>query len=54
MRHVSNKSCIENQNRHFMLSYFFQKSCPLSDSFKKVGGAREAATGDVMAHCRLD
>jgi len=29
MRNISDKSCRENQNTHFMFSNFFWKSCRL-------------------------
>jgi len=36
MRNVSDKSCTENQNTHFVLSnFFFQKSCRLRDNVEK-------------------
>jgi hypothetical protein len=38
MRDVSNKSCRENQNTHFMLNnFFFRKSCRLWDNVEKYG-----------------
>jgi hypothetical protein len=49
MRNVSNKSCRENENGHFLSSTFpllpLRKSCPLWDNVEKYGGDREAATG---------
>ena len=37
MRNISNKSCRENQNPHFMsVPFFFLKSCPLWDKVSKV------------------
>ena len=43
MRNVSNKSCRENQNTHFMSNNFFRKLCRLRDNVEKCGGTREAA-----------
>jgi len=57
MRNVSDKSCRENQNTHFMFSDFFspRKSCPLCDNVEKYGRSGEA-TDDNIAHanCMLD
>jgi hypothetical protein len=58
MRNVSDKSCRENQNTHFMFYsffFFFRKSCRLLDNVKKYSTAGEAAD-DNMAHalCMLD
>jgi len=27
MRNVSDRTCSENQNKHFVFSFFFRKSC---------------------------
>jgi len=35
MRNVSDKSCRENQNTHFMFNFFFRKSCSLCDNVEK-------------------
>ena len=35
MRNVSDRSCRENQNTHFMINNFSQKSCRLWDNVKK-------------------
>jgi len=32
MRNISDKSCRENQNSHFMFNNFFWKSCRLWDN----------------------
>ena len=45
MKTVSNKTCTENQNTHFMPTDFFRKSCRLRD-VEKCGEAR-GATNDV-------
>ena len=37
---VSDKSCRENQNTHFLFRPFFRKSCRLWDNVKYFGGAR--------------
>jgi len=44
-RNVSNKTCRENRNTHFVISIFFRKSCRLWDNVEKCGAARQA-TGD--------
>jgi hypothetical protein len=56
MKNVSDKSCREIQNSHFMFSSFFlRKSYRLWDNVQKYGTARQA-TDDNMAHayCMLD
>ena len=36
MRNISDKSCRENQNTHFMYNnFFFQQSCHVSDNMKQ-------------------
>jgi hypothetical protein len=49
MSNVSDKSCIENQNTHFVFSNFFRKSCGLRDNVEKYCTARQV-TDDSMAH----
>jgi len=56
MRNISDKSCRENQNIHFVSSKFFpRKSYLLWDNVEKYRRAGQA-TGDNMAHAhsRLD
>jgi len=55
MRNVSDKSCTENQNTHFVFSNFSRKSCRLWDNVEKYCRAGQA-TDDSMAraHCMLD
>jgi hypothetical protein len=49
MRYVSDKSCIENQNTHFVSKNVFRKSCPLWANVEKYFRAGQA-TDDKMAH----
>jgi len=57
MKNVSDKSCRENKNSHFVFKYlfFFRKSCLLGDNVEKYCTAGQA-TNDNMAHahCMLD
>jgi len=57
MRNVSDRSCRENQNTHFMLNDFFfsRKSCLLLNNLEKYCTARQD-TDDNMGHehCMLD
>ena len=39
MRYVSDESCRENQNTHFMSRNFFQKSCQLRGNVEKYDRA---------------
>jgi len=44
MRNISDKSCRENQNIHFVFNkFFFQKSCSLWDNVEEHGTARWVA-----------
>jgi hypothetical protein len=54
MTNVSNKSCRENQNKHFLFSNFlcYQKSCRLWHNVDKYCRAWEA-TGYNVAHAHL-
>ena len=36
MRNLSEKSCTENQNTHFVFNNFFRKSCRLGDNVEKI------------------
>jgi hypothetical protein len=42
MRNVSNNSCRENQNKHFMFSNVFPENHTVYDTVEKFGGARGA------------
>ena len=56
MRNVSDKSCIENQNTHFIFKFFFpEKHAVYEIMWKKYDRAGQA-TDDTMAqvHCMLD
>jgi hypothetical protein len=55
MRNVSDKSCRENQNTHFMFSNFFSKSLLLWDNVRKYCTAGEATDDNMaLAHYMLD
>jgi len=55
MRSVSEKSCRESQNTHFMFKNFFQKSCCLIENVEKYCGTWEPTDDNkVHAHCMLD
>ena len=47
MRNVLDKSCRENET-HFVLSFFFRKSCCLWNNVEKCGGAREATDDNTI------
>ena len=49
VRNVSDKTCRENQNSHFMFNNIFRKSCRLWDMVEKYGRARQV-TDDKMVH----
>jgi hypothetical protein len=53
MRNVLNKSCMENENTHFMLSNSFQKRavCEMSKNMVEPEGV---ASDSMAAHCMLD
>jgi hypothetical protein len=53
MRNVADKSCIENQNIHFIFNNTFQKSCHLRDNAKKYCRAGQA-TDDTISVVLLD
>ena len=54
LRNVSDKSCRENQNTHFMFSniFFFRKSCSLWDNFAKHGAAGRAIGDNTIRRMR--
>jgi hypothetical protein len=51
MRNVSDSSCRENQNTHFVLNNFFSKIVPLWGSVEKYCRARQATDDNVI--CRM-
>jgi hypothetical protein len=55
-RNVSNKSCRENRNIHFVFSnFFFRKAFRLWDNIKKYSRTGQAIDDNVVhAHCKLD
>jgi hypothetical protein len=53
MRNVSDKSCRENQNTHFMFNNFFPKSCRLCDNVEKYGTARQATDDNIIRRMRF-
>ena len=48
MRHVSDKSCRDNQNTHFMLNNFFPKIVPFMRYVEKYGRARQATDDNTI------
>jgi hypothetical protein len=50
---VSDKSCTENQNTHFMFNNFFRKSCHLWDNVEKYGRARQATEDNIIRRMRF-
>jgi hypothetical protein len=52
MRNVSDKSCTQNQNTHFMFNNFFRKSCRLWDNVEKYGTARQATDDNIIRRMR--
>jgi hypothetical protein len=53
MRNISDESCRENQNTHFVFSNFFPKSCCLWDNVEKYGTARQATDGNIIRRMRF-
>jgi hypothetical protein len=53
MRSISDKSCRENQNTHFIINNFFHKSCRLWDNVEKYGTARQATDENMIWHMRI-
>jgi hypothetical protein len=53
MRNVSDKSCRENQNTHFVFSNFFFLIVPSCDNAEKYCRGGETL-GAELAHCMLD
>ena len=51
MRNISDKSCRENRNIHFMYkNFFFSKTVSFSDNVEKKYFSAGEATNDHMAH----
>ena len=50
---VSDKSCIENRNTHFVFSNFSGKSCSLWDNVEKCGTARQATNDNKKKKGRM-
>ena len=48
MRNVSDKSCRENQNTHFMSNNISRKYCHLWDIVEKCGRARQVTHGNII------
>jgi hypothetical protein len=51
IRNVSDKSCRENENTHFLLNKFFWQSWRLWDNAEKYGRDRQAADDNII-RCR--
>jgi hypothetical protein len=54
MRNVSDNSCTENQNTHFMFNFFPLKIVPLWDNVEKHSGGRQATDDNNSAHTRCN
>jgi hypothetical protein len=53
MRNVSDKSCRENQNTHFMFNNLFpRKPCRLWDNVEKYGRVRQATDDNIIRRMR--
>ena len=52
MRNVSDKTCRETQDAHFVFSNIFRKTCRLLDDVEKYCKLRQAAD-DNMAHAHF-
>jgi hypothetical protein len=50
MRNVSDKSCTENQNTHFMFNNFSQKSYHLWDNEHKYSRVRQVTDNNIIWH----
>jgi hypothetical protein len=48
MRNVSDKSCSENQNTHFMFINFFKKLCHIWDNVEKCGTVRQVKADAIF------
>ena len=54
-KNVSDKSCRENQNPHFMFNnfFFFRKSCRLLNNVEKYGKAGQVTYDDMILGMRI-
>jgi hypothetical protein len=55
MRNVSDKSCRENQNTHFMFNnfFFFRKSCRLWDNVETYGKSGQVTDDNIIGRMRF-
>ena len=54
IKNVSDKSCTENQNTHFMFSNFCsQQMCFLWDNVKQYNRGRQATDGNMIRHEKM-
>ena len=54
MSNVSDKSCRENQNTHFLFNkFFFRKSCRLWDNVEKCDTAGQATDDNIIRRMRF-
>ena len=54
MRNVSDKSCTQNQNTHFMFNNNFPKVVPFMRYVEKYCRSGQATGNMMTAHCMLD
>jgi hypothetical protein len=55
MRNVSNKSCTENQNTHFVFNNIFPENRAVYEiTWKNMVQPDGLATDDNMTHCMVD
>jgi hypothetical protein len=53
MLNISDRSCRENENTHFMFSTFFRKLCLLWNNVEKYGRAWQATDGNIIWRMRF-
>ena len=53
MKNLSDKSCRENQNTHFMFKEFFRESCCLRDHVEKYCTAGQATDDNITWSMRI-
>jgi hypothetical protein len=53
MKYISDESCRENENTHFMFHNFYKKSCRLWDNIEQWGGAWEATDDNIVLRMRF-
>jgi hypothetical protein len=53
MRNVSDKSCRENQNTHFIFSNSFTKIVPFVDNVETYDRPGEATDGNILRRMRI-